>query len=465
MTNKLPLKCVFSSIIFASIFNFFLFNPVLVRAEFTKTFPDVPKDPTNSYFSDINNLLERGVVSGFSDGQFKPDRDLTRGEMSKFVINAFFGKDYKNESCPQFVDVATNYTFYKEIRTLKCEGVVSGFGNGIFKPEDKVTRGEALKFAIEGLKASVDKPGFLSEKYFNQEKVLGGQVLLRDGKFDSFETKQRFSDVPANTSFYTYSQIYDFSNLGDFDMKGVNSELKPNQPILRKEMAQLIFRTLLLSNLKYSYKDDNFYSINTPFSSRKVGRLEFMDERYYQPFPLGASVYTKSDSNQRVYVVVMHKDFIFDQNWDFVNYDKTSNKKFTKDPLETPTLSDYIECKNCDSIAREISIEVADFNVQVDWKKSFVLYGVDGSEYDMRTIITGFYGDQEIQVEIQDKTENYIGQAKSQACNSKFSKQLDVSNCKFNELYNEQDKTGYDKYIESVKNTIFKIVEADNAII
>lgn len=43
----------------------------------TNTFKDVAN--SNSHFDSIYNLVERGVIKGYSDGTFRPDNTLTRG--------------------------------------------------------------------------------------------------------------------------------------------------------------------------------------------------------------------------------------------------------------------------------------------------------------------------------------------------------------------------------------------------
>jgi subtilisin family serine protease len=140
------------------------------------SFIDVPT--TYTFYTPIMNLAEDGVVSGFEDGTFKPDQPVTRGQMAKFIKNAYgFGTD---TSCGAFPDVGTDNTFYKEITTLKCRGVIGGFEDGTFKPELNVTRGQAMKFVMEGVR----------------EREGDGNYLRYTG------TSQVFSDVPSSYTFY-----------------------------------------------------------------------------------------------------------------------------------------------------------------------------------------------------------------------------------------------------------------------
>ena len=94
--------------------------------------------------------------------------------MAKFVKNAIFGNNYNGAKlgCSEFPDTinimdlpnARYRPFSSEINTLKCEGVVSGYPDGLFHPERNVTRGEATKFVINSLRKKYKDEGVF-EKY------------------------------------------------------------------------------------------------------------------------------------------------------------------------------------------------------------------------------------------------------------------------------------------------------------
>jgi len=113
-------------------------------------FPDVPADAP--FYQEITSLKCAGIVSGYpqSGGPniYKPNNNVTRGEMAKFIKNAF---DIQTDtSCGNFPDVPNGAPFYEEITSLKCAGIVSGYpqsdGPNIYKPNNNVTRGEMAKF-------------------------------------------------------------------------------------------------------------------------------------------------------------------------------------------------------------------------------------------------------------------------------------------------------------------------------
>jgi len=115
-------------------------------------FPDVPPGVNAPFYLEITSLKCAQIVSGYpqSDGSFlyKPNNNVSRGEMAKFIKNAF--NIPTNTECGGFPDVPANAPFYQEITSLKCAGIVSGYpqssGPNIYKPNNNVTRGEVAKF-------------------------------------------------------------------------------------------------------------------------------------------------------------------------------------------------------------------------------------------------------------------------------------------------------------------------------
>ncbi len=114
-------------------------------------------DPTTN---PLKTPLGEYITTGFSDGTFRPDGLVTRGEMSKIIINALYIKSNKvkddcrglnwnySDSDPdsRFSDVEYNNPFYKYIRCMQVLGIASGYSDGTFKPDKDITRVEAAKF-------------------------------------------------------------------------------------------------------------------------------------------------------------------------------------------------------------------------------------------------------------------------------------------------------------------------------
>jgi hypothetical protein len=112
-----------------------------------------PRDISDSKFREhIENLIAGNVVSGYSDGTFRPSDPVTRGQMAKFIVNGFnLGAD---GNIQQFGDVPSTNPFFAYINILKTEGIISGYSDGTYRPNAYVTRGETAKFIHNALKRS-----------------------------------------------------------------------------------------------------------------------------------------------------------------------------------------------------------------------------------------------------------------------------------------------------------------------
>ncbi len=122
-------------------------------------------------FSDIQNhwarlfiqaLAQRGIVTGFSNGTFRPDNSLTRAEFAVFITNTF-GKVPKKRQYFPFTDVPTNYWGAKAIQTAYETGFINGFPDNSFRPDNRITRLEILLSLVTGLEmATKVKPDLLT---------------------------------------------------------------------------------------------------------------------------------------------------------------------------------------------------------------------------------------------------------------------------------------------------------------
>jgi len=84
-------------------------------------------------------LADKKVVNGYSDGTFKPTASITRAEFTKIVVEAFYGvSGYEFEN--QFTDVADDAWYAAYVNKAYEEGIISGTGNGEFRPNDTITR-------------------------------------------------------------------------------------------------------------------------------------------------------------------------------------------------------------------------------------------------------------------------------------------------------------------------------------
>lgn len=119
-------------------------------------FSDVPAGST--FYDYVMTLANRGTINGYSDGTFRPNSNVSRGEFSKMVVGAF-GFTTNTASGPHFTaDVPASQTFYAPIETLYALNVISGYNASFFGPNDPVTREQMAKIVS---RAMMSKAGTL----------------------------------------------------------------------------------------------------------------------------------------------------------------------------------------------------------------------------------------------------------------------------------------------------------------
>jgi hypothetical protein len=103
----------------------------------TAPFPDVPV--THPFCPEIAYAKARGWTTGFGDATYRPAAGVTRQAMAAFLMRV---TSFTPTSCPTtpFSDVPLSNVFCPHIQWDKLNGVVSGFGDGTFRPGALVTR-------------------------------------------------------------------------------------------------------------------------------------------------------------------------------------------------------------------------------------------------------------------------------------------------------------------------------------
>ncbi len=108
-------------------------------------FADVPL--SHSSAKAIKYLKNEGIVQGYGDGSFQPNGTLNRAEAVKILL---VGNDISISSNgnTDFSDIKNNDWFSGYIATAVNRGIVKGYGDGEFKPGNTISRAEFLKIAI-----------------------------------------------------------------------------------------------------------------------------------------------------------------------------------------------------------------------------------------------------------------------------------------------------------------------------
>ena len=118
---------------------------------YSNTFSDVPKGYWAANY--IGYMQQFGVITGYSDGSFRPDAPVTRAEFA--AIASRFEK--LTEGSKSFTDVSDTYWAARYINFAATRGWVTGYSDGTFKPENTITRAEVAAVTCRLLERSADQ--------------------------------------------------------------------------------------------------------------------------------------------------------------------------------------------------------------------------------------------------------------------------------------------------------------------
>ncbi len=110
---------------------------------------------STSYGPAISALEEKGTIDGYSDGTFKPMANINRAEFLKIVLEAK-GDAVKGSTC--FPDVRTEW-FAPYVCSAKDAGIISGYPDGNFKPEQPINVVEASKIMTLAFGVTIQNDG------------------------------------------------------------------------------------------------------------------------------------------------------------------------------------------------------------------------------------------------------------------------------------------------------------------
>lgn len=111
------------------------------------SFPDVSSSYWAATF--IQELVNRGIIAGFPDGSFRPEEPVTRAQFAAMLSKAFQKSAIRQPS--SFNDVPSTYWAIQAIQEAYTTGFMAGFPDGSFKPELNIPRAQVLVALANGL--------------------------------------------------------------------------------------------------------------------------------------------------------------------------------------------------------------------------------------------------------------------------------------------------------------------------
>lgn len=199
---------------------------MLLPATAAVTFPDLEGHWAKSY---IETWAEKGVLNGYLDGTFRPDQYITRAEVAKVLALAY--EMPLDVPTHDFKDVAPGYWYYDYVQACADRGIIVGDPDGNFRPNDPISRSEAVKMVClaaglhekdSGLEDKVDYANIpaWAEGYWNALYHVGVIDGYPDGTLLPLQSITRAELVKILCKAYSEVKIYAFTvtiedNLGN----------------------------------------------------------------------------------------------------------------------------------------------------------------------------------------------------------------------------------------------------------
>ncbi len=141
------------------------------QAQPTQAQPNIFTDVSSDYWAHdyIEGLTKLNIISGFPDGTFQPNERVTRAEFAAILRRAFLQS--QPITAQPFTDVPANYWATEAIYAARTAGFLSGYPGNRFEPDSPLRRDEALISLTNGLKYTGGSLETLT-RYSDAESIL-----------------------------------------------------------------------------------------------------------------------------------------------------------------------------------------------------------------------------------------------------------------------------------------------------
>ncbi|MDJ0677995.1 MAG: S-layer homology domain-containing protein [Calothrix sp. MO_167.B42] len=107
----------------------------------------------------IQALVAKGIISGFPDGSFRPEAPITRAQAAAIIAKTFQLPIIQNVK--NFIDIQAGFWAAGAISRAAGMGFISGFPDGTFRPEKNLSKIHAILALTNGLKLTGGNPNIL----------------------------------------------------------------------------------------------------------------------------------------------------------------------------------------------------------------------------------------------------------------------------------------------------------------
>lgn len=206
----------------------------LASTTFASSFSDVSSK--TYYNASIEWMAENGVIKGYGDGTFGPDNCVNRAEFLKMVFKTLeVDVSVFGISDKLFSDTPSDQWYTQYVIAGLASGMINGYPDGTFKPGQCVNRVEAIKMAV--LKFNNGKNPGAWGMYGNPFDV----AQVKEAWWKEYFATAMGGNFVGTEHFVQYDA--DWSKLGiDSNFVNPTYNFEPGESMTRKEVAEMLYR-------------------------------------------------------------------------------------------------------------------------------------------------------------------------------------------------------------------------------
>jgi len=168
--------------------------PVIMFSVAYAEFSDVSENSTS--YDAIDYVQVHGIVNGYEDGEFKPNNKINRAEFVKIIINALFEADEIANCTPtrNFTDIAGDEWFAPYVCVATNNGIIAGYDDSTFRPGNNINFSEASKIMVGAFQYNVGADE-IWYKPFVQELENRGAIPTSICSFDQYVSRGEVAEM------------------------------------------------------------------------------------------------------------------------------------------------------------------------------------------------------------------------------------------------------------------------------
>jgi parallel beta-helix repeat protein len=193
----------------------FVINPVVSVPSFADL--NAHADVQDHWAADfIRGLASQGFISGYADGTFKPNDGMNRAQYATLLANIF--NPLPQQPAIEFRDVPDHFWAKAAIERVSRGRLLSGFGDGSFRPTQNISRLEIMYSLGKALDLSPGNSAVL-DRFADHQAIPAA-------------ARAQVASAVANRLVVTYPDV---------------QQLAPNRAATRAEVSAMVYQALVLS--------------------------------------------------------------------------------------------------------------------------------------------------------------------------------------------------------------------------